>query len=185
MSEFKSLCRLHQIPFIRLKLLKYCLNLIFLFVFEVSEAVTQFMLCAIVIGTLLLILIGYLFIRQMPFIIRHTPKPYRGRTLTLCGIYTIVGAAALTSLIAYRAYVFCDSVCHFAFLMCAYQYFTLIIDYADGESNFIKNTNGSMVFNMRTPPLCCCLPFLKPTVITKYVICVMLQLIISCHISIP
>lgn len=127
------------------------------------------MLCAIVVGALLLLVIGYLFIRQMPFILRHTPAKYLGRTLMLCGVYPIIGSAALVSLIALRASVFCDSVCHFAFLLCAYQYFTLLIDYVDGEGNFIKNTSGSMVFNIQTPPFCCCLRFLQPTAITKYV----------------
>lgn len=127
------------------------------------------MLCAIVIGTLLWLVIGYLFIRQIPNFFRHTPTQYLARTLTLCGVYIIIGSAALVSLIAYRAFVFCDSVCHFAFLLCAYQYFTLLIDYVDGEANFIKKSSGLMVFNIQTPPLCCCLRFLQPTVITKYV----------------
>lgn len=135
-----------------------------------SNVVTQMMACAIVVGSLLFILIACIFIRQIPAIIRYTPTKYLGRTLLLCSVYTIVGSAALVSLIVYRAYVFCDSVCHFAFLLCAYQYFTLLIDYVDGESNFIKNTTGIMVFNMRTPPLCCCLRFLLPTAITKFVV---------------
>lgn len=87
----------------------------------------------------------------------------------LCGIYTIVGSAALVSLIAYPAFVFCDSVCHFAFLLCAYQYFALVIEYAGGESNFIKIIRGTPCFNMQTPPLCCCLRFLQPSTVTKLV----------------
>lgn len=147
--------------------------LIFIFVLisiQVSDVVTQTMIGAIIIGVLLLLIIQFLFIHQMPYIFRHTPSKYLARTLMLCGIYTIIGSAAFVALIAYRAYVFCDSVCHFAFLLCAYQYFTLLIDYVDGESNFIKNSSGVMVFNIQTPPLCCCLRFLQPTEITKYVI---------------
>lgn len=145
---------------------------IFIFSFvshKVSDAVTQTMLCAIAVGSLLLILIWYLFIRQIPFILRHTPTKYLARTLMLCGIYTIVGSAAMVSLIAYRAFVFCDSVCHFTFLLCAYQYFSLVIEYAGGETNFIKNTRSTLCFNIRTPPLCCCLRFLLPSPVTKFV----------------
>lgn len=148
---------------------------------QVSDAVTQTMLCAIVVGSLLLIVIWYLFIRQIPYILRHTPTKYLARTLILCGIYTIVGSAAFVSLIAYRAYVFCDSVCHFAFLLCAYQYLALVIEYAGGESNFIKNS-GTESFNMRTPPLCCCLGFLSPSPVTKFVFCLFIYF---CVINTP
>lgn len=128
------------------------------------------MIGAIVLGLMLFLVIACLFIRQIPFILRHTPTNYKARTLLLCGVYTIVAFAALVSLIVYRAAVFCDSVCHYTFVLCAYQFFTLILDYAGGESNFIKNSRDSLVFNIRTPPLCCCLRFVTPTVITKCVI---------------
>lgn len=141
----------------------FCLPLI------VSDAVTQMMISAIVVGSILLIVIGYLFIRRIPYIIRHTPSNYLARTLMLCGVYTITASAAFVSLIVYRASVFCDSVCHFAFLLCAYQYFTLAVSYVGGESNFIKTSEGMTVFNIRTPPFCCCLRFLLPTAMTKYV----------------
>lgn len=139
--------------------------------YTVSDVRTQTMVGAILIAMLLIFAIGYQFIRQMPYIIGNTPTKYRTRTLLLCAVYIIVGAAAFISLLAYEAFVFCDSVCHFTFLLCAYQYFVLIIDYADGESNFIKETNELKVFDMRTPPLCCFLHcVLQPTTITKYAI---------------
>lgn len=125
------------------------------------------MIFAIIAGLLLFIAIAYLFIRRISYIFRNTPSNYLTRTLILCGVYTIVGGAALISLIVYRANVFCDSVCHFAFVLCAYQYFTLCIDYVGGETTFIKRANDQMVFNLRTPPLCCCLRFLTPTPISK------------------
>lgn len=136
-----------------------------------SSAITQLMIGAIIIGLLLLITIGVQFIRQIVYCLRSTPSRYLARTLMLCGVYTIVGAAALLSLIAYRAMIFCDSLCHFAFLLCAYQYFNLCLDYADGETAFIKRASGQAVFNVRTPPLCCCLGCLSPTPITKCVKC--------------
>lgn len=128
------------------------------------------MIVAITIGVVCLCAIGYQFIRQLPFILRYTPAEYRARTLILCSVYVIIGLATFVSLVAYQAFVFCDSVCHFTFVLCAYQYFALIIDYVDGESNFIIKTQGQLVFDMQTPPLCCCLRFLKPQVMTKYVI---------------
>lgn len=127
------------------------------------------MFCAIAVGSLLLIMIWYLFIRKVPQILRNTPTIHLARTLMLCGIYTIVGSAALVSLIVYRAAVFCDSVCHFTFVICAYQYFVLVIEYAGGETNFIKTTRSTFAFNMQTPPLCCCFRFLAPSAITKFV----------------
>lgn len=127
------------------------------------------MIVAISIGVVCLCAIGYQFIRQLPFILRYTPAEYRARTLILCSVYSIIGLATFVSLVAYQAFVFCDSVCHFTFLLCAYQYFALIIDYVDGESNFIIKTQGQLVFDIQTPPVCCCLRFLKPQVMTKYV----------------
>lgn len=138
-----------------------------LFARKVSDPITQIMVGAIVMGMVCLCAIGYQVIRQMPFILRHTPSEYRARTLLLCSVYMIVGLAAFISLIVYQAFVFCDSVCHFTFLLCAYQYFVLIIDYVDGESNFIIQTRGLMVFDVRTPPMCCCMQCLQPSAITK------------------
>lgn len=127
------------------------------------------MISLISIGFVLLLVIGYLFIRQISQIIQNTPSKLMSRTMMLCGIYSITGSAAFVSLVAYRAAVFCDSVSHFAFLLCAYQYFTLIIDYYGGESEFIKHTNGLRVFNIQTPPCCCCLQCILPSELTKYV----------------
>lgn len=137
---------------------------------QVSDGITQIMVVVITLGVVCVCAIGYQFVRQLPFILRYTPAEYRARTLLLCSIYVIIGLATFVSLVAYQAFVFCDSVCHFTFVLCAYQYFALIIDYVDGESNFIIQTHGQMVFDMQTPPLCCCLHFLKPQAITKYVI---------------
>lgn len=141
----------------------------FCFTCSVSDGITQVMIIAITMGVVCLCAIGYQFIRQLPFILKHTPAEYRARTLILSSVYVIIGLATFVSLIAYQAFVFCDSVCHFTFVVCAYQYFALIIDYVDGESNFIIKTHGQMIFDMQTPPICCCLRFLKPLGITKQV----------------
>lgn len=145
---------------------------LFIFVFSsgftVSDLNTQMMIALISTGAMLLSIIGYLFVRQIPSILQNTPSKYQSRTIILCGIYSVTASAALVSLIVYRAAVLCDSIAHFAFVMGAYQYFTLVIDYYGGESEFIKHTNGLKVFNIQTPPCCCCLHFLLPSELTKY-----------------
>lgn len=135
-----------------------------------SSGVTQMMIAAITVGSLLFIAIALQFVRQIGYCLRNTPPRYLARTLVLCGVYTIVGGAALLSLIAYRSMIFCESLCHFAFVLCAYQFFALCVDYAGGETAFIKHVNGQAAFNARTPPICCCLGFLVPTPITKFVL---------------
>lgn len=145
---------------------------LFLFVFfgnTVSDLTTQMMITLISTGAMLWFIVGYLFVRQIPSILQNTPSKYQSRTIILCGIYSVTGSAALVSLIVYRSAVLCDSISHFAFVMGAYQYFTLVIDYYGGESEFIKHTNGLKVFNIQTPPCCCCLQFLLPSEITKYI----------------
>lgn len=135
---------------------------------KVSDLNTQIMITLISTGAMLLFIIKYFFIRQISSILLNTPSKYQSRTIILCGIYSVTGSAALVSLIVYRSAVLCDSISHFAFVMGAYQYFTLVIDYNGGESDFIKNTNGLKVFNIQTPPCCCCLQFLLPSELTKY-----------------
>lgn len=125
------------------------------------------LLSAMVSGSVLFAIIVVLYIRQIRLILQSTPPKHLARTLTLCGVYTIVGAASLTSLIVYPANVLCDAICHFTFLVGAYQFYCLCIDYTGGESNFIKRTGGLLSFNLQTPPLCCCLTFLQPAAMTK------------------
>lgn len=125
------------------------------------------LLSAMVSGCIMFAVIVALYIRQIRLILQSTPPKHLARTLTLCGVYTIVGAASLTSLIVYRANVLCDAICHFTFVIGAYQFFCLCIDYTGGESNFIKRTGGLLSFNLQTPPLCCCLTFLQPAAMTK------------------
>lgn len=143
----------------------------FWFRHAVSDANVQWFLSAMVIGSILFVIIATLYIRQFRLVLQSTPPQHLARTLTLCGVYTIVGAASLTSLCVFRANVLCDAICHFTFVMGAYQFFCLCIDYAGGESNFIKRTGGLLSFNLQTPPLCCCLTFLQPAAMTKYVVC--------------
>lgn len=48
-----------------------------------------------------------------------------------------------------------------------YQFFSIVIDYAGGEANLLKITAGVRAVNLQTPPLCCCLKFLKSLPLTK------------------
>lgn len=133
----------------------------------VSDPYAQMVLSAMVSGCILFAIIVALYIRQIRQILQSTPLKHLARTLTLCGVYTIVGAASLTSLFVYQASVLCDAICHFTFVIGAYQFFCLCIDYTGGETNFIKRTGGLMSFNLQTPPLCCCMSFLQPAAMTK------------------
>lgn len=45
--------------------------------------------------------------------------------------------------------------------------YSLCIDYAEGESNFIKRVAGAQAFNPQTPPICCCMKFLPVSPINK------------------
>lgn len=120
-------------------------------------------------GCILFAIIVTIYIRQIRLILQSTPPKHLARTITLCGVYTVVGGASLISLTVPQASVFCDAICHFTFVVGAYQFFCLCIDYTGGESNFIKHTGGLLSFNMQTPPLCCCLTFLQPAAMTKWV----------------
>lgn len=131
------------------------------------EVNPQVMLGAIITGSVLATVVVSLFLRQIPTILRITPGKYVGRTMALCGVYCIIAAAALTSLIVSQAVVFCDSICHFAFTVCAYQFYSLCVEYIGGETAFIKRCGGIASFNLQTPPCCCCLKCLEPAPMNK------------------
>lgn len=133
----------------------------------VADPYAQILLSAMVSGCILFAIIVTIYIRQIRLILQSTPPKHLARTITLCGVYTVVGGASLISLTVPQASVFCDAICHFTFVVGAYQFFCLCIDYTGGESNFIKHTGGLLSFNMQTPPLCCCLTFLQPAAMTK------------------
>lgn len=114
--------------------------------------------------TSIYICLGYY--RNLAEMIRRTPKQFLSRTLILCGVYQIVAASSLVSMLVPRAVLICDTVSHFAFIFCAYQITCLFIDYVGGESNFIKQADDQG-FHLRTPPCCCCCFCCVPSPITK------------------
>uniref|UniRef100_A0A1B0CWW3 Putative organic solute transporter alpha-like protein n=1 Tax=Lutzomyia longipalpis TaxID=7200 RepID=A0A1B0CWW3_LUTLO len=86
--------------------------------------------CLAIAGCVLLTTVT-IFWTQVRYLLENTPKPYKSRTITLCAIYQIV------------------SVVYFIAMIIP----SLIIDYAGGETNFIK-TAGDNALNMRVPPFC-------------------------------
>lgn len=81
------------------------------------------MIIVIVVAFVLFSIILGMFLRQVPMIIRNTPTNFLARTMTLVGIYPVVGMAALTSVLVPKAIIFCDTICHISFTICAYQFF--------------------------------------------------------------
>ncbi|KAG4070700.1 hypothetical protein HA402_013620 [Bradysia odoriphaga] len=134
---------------------------------ELFQDLNTFLLVSYIVGLILFLVTTIKFVIVIPKILQNTPKPFVSRTLLLCGIYTIVAASSFTSLLVPRALLFCESISVVTFTLCSYQFFCLCVDYAGGESNFIRIADDVKVFNMRTPPCCCCLCFISPMHITK------------------
>ncbi|XP_037032997.1 organic solute transporter alpha-like protein isoform X2 [Bradysia coprophila] len=134
---------------------------------ELFADLNTFLLVSYIVGLILFLVTTIKFVLFIPKILQNTPKPFVSRTLILCGIYTIVAASSFTSLLVPRALLFCESISVVTFALCSYQYFCLCVDYAGGESNFIRIADDVKVFNMRAPPCCCCLCFISPMHITK------------------
>lgn len=104
-----------------------CMKLIFSIKFSIvilfiSEINLQ-MIIVIIIATILFLTIVTLFLRYVPELIRNTPTHLLARTMTLCAIYPVVATAALTSVLVPRAIIFCDTICHMGFTICAYQFY--------------------------------------------------------------
>ncbi|XP_055544539.1 organic solute transporter alpha-like protein [Wyeomyia smithii] len=99
-------------------------------------------------------------------VLRQSPKRFKTKTIIVLLIYPVVAALAIISILIPKAYFICDTVSHIYFMICAYVFYSLLIDYVGGEDSFIKSTD-SETFNTKTPPCCCCLFFLKRTAVTK------------------
>ncbi|KAJ6636092.1 Organic solute transporter alpha-like protein [Pseudolycoriella hygida] len=134
---------------------------------EIFRDLSTFLLVSYIVGLILFLITLIKFILFIPNILRNTPARYVSRTFLLCGMYTIVAASSLTSILVPRALIFCESVSIVTFGLCSYQFFCLCVDYAGGECNFIQIADDVKVLNMRTPPCCCCLCFMHPMHINK------------------
>lgn len=99
-------------------------------------------------------------------VLRYTPKRFKSKTIVVLIIYPIVTALAIVSALIPKSYFICDTASHIYFMICAYVFYSLIIEYVGGDETFIRSSD-SRTFNVRTPPCCCCLPFLHRSAVTK------------------
>lgn len=76
---------------------------------------------AIGIAAILFITILIIFLVQLPT--KLNGKQFTARTLILLAYYPVVATAALVSISIPKAIILCDTVCHLAFTVCAYQFF--------------------------------------------------------------
>ncbi|XP_055692219.1 organic solute transporter alpha-like protein [Lutzomyia longipalpis] len=129
--------------------------------YEYISGMTPFLMGLTATGGVLFLATLTIYYRNLKKLVRRTPKSFLARTLLLCGIYQIVSAAAFVSILVPRAILLCDTVAHLTFSFCTYQLICLFIDYAGGETNFIKQANTD-AFSLRTPPCCCCCCCLHP-----------------------
>ncbi|XP_058823915.1 organic solute transporter alpha-like protein [Topomyia yanbarensis] len=104
--------------------------------------------------------------RAVAQVLKQTPKRFKSKTIILLNIYPVVTALAIVSILIPKSYFICDTVSHIYFMICAYVFYSLSIDYVGGDDSFIKSSD-SETFNTRTPPCCCCLLFLKRSPVTK------------------
>ncbi|XP_055603154.1 organic solute transporter alpha-like protein [Uranotaenia lowii] len=105
-------------------------------------------------------------IRNVRLVLGHTPKRYKTKSILVLVIYPIVTMLAIVSILIPKSYFVCDTVSHIYFMISAYVFYSLIMDYIGGEDAFIKSSDTE-TFTARTPPCCCCLPFLKRSTVTK------------------
>lgn len=99
-------------------------------------------------------------------VLRHTPKRFKSKTVMVLILYPIVTALAIVSTLIPKSYFICDTASHIYFMISAYVFYSLIVDYIGGEEAFIRSSDTE-TFNARTPPCCCCLPFLQRSSVTK------------------
>ncbi|XP_065084663.1 organic solute transporter alpha-like protein [Ochlerotatus camptorhynchus] len=99
-------------------------------------------------------------------VLQYTPKRFKSKTIVVLIIYPIVTALAIVSTLIPKSYFICDTASHIYFMICAYVFYSLIVEYVDGDEAFIRSSD-SRTFNVRTPPCCCCLPFLHRCAVTK------------------
>ncbi|KAL9697373.1 hypothetical protein quinque_000814 [Culex quinquefasciatus] len=122
----------------------------------------------VIIGiTIVLSLVTFVICgKNISQVLRHTPKRFKTKTIVLLSIYPTVTALAMVSVLVPKSYFVCDTVSHIYFMICAYIFYSLVMAYVGGEDGFIKSSDTE-TFNVRTPPCCCCVPFLKRSPVTN------------------
>uniref|UniRef100_A0A182PKH2 Organic solute transporter alpha-like protein n=1 Tax=Anopheles epiroticus TaxID=199890 RepID=A0A182PKH2_9DIPT len=123
---------------------------------------------AFIIAATVLLSIGTfsIFFNNAYHILHRAPKQFKTKSILLLTIYPLVTLFGVVSISVPRAYFLCDTVMHVYFMICAYIFFSLCMQYVDGEDALIKSTD-SQTFSLRTPPLCCIMPLFKRTSVTK------------------
>ncbi|XP_053671214.1 organic solute transporter alpha-like protein [Anopheles nili] len=122
--------------------------------------------CIIVATVLLSIATFSIFFKNAYHILHRTPKQFKTKSILLLTIYPLVTLFGVVSISVPRAYFLCDTVMHVYFMICAYVFFSLCMQYVDGEDALIKSTD-SQTFSLRTPPFCCLVPLFKRQPVTK------------------
>ncbi|XP_055704584.1 organic solute transporter alpha-like protein [Phlebotomus papatasi] len=120
---------------------------------EMFSGISAPIVTCIAIGGCVFITTITIFWTQVRFLLENTPKPYKSRTVTLCAIYQIVSLVCFVSMIIPRFFLLAEMIAVLTFGFAAFQIKCLVIEYASGESNFIKIA-GDNALNMRVPPFC-------------------------------
>uniref|UniRef100_A0A182INJ6 Uncharacterized protein n=1 Tax=Anopheles atroparvus TaxID=41427 RepID=A0A182INJ6_ANOAO len=120
-----------------------------------------------IVGTVILSIITFsIFFKNAYHILHRTPKLFKTKSVLLLTIYPLITLFSVVSATVPRAFFLCDTVMHVYFMISAYVFFSLCMQYVNGEDALIKSTD-SQTFSLRTPPLCCCLPLFKRASVTK------------------
>ncbi|XP_058129157.1 organic solute transporter alpha-like protein [Anopheles ziemanni] len=121
----------------------------------------------IIVGTVVLSIATIsIFFKNAYHILHRTPKQFKTKSVLLLSIYPLITLFSVVSIAVPRAFFLCDTVMHVYFMVCAYVFFGLCMQYVNGEDALIKSTD-SQTFSLRTPPLCCCVPLFKRASVTK------------------
>lgn len=127
-----------------------------------DTAVTVIIAITIVLSFATFVICG----KNIRQVLRYTPKRFKSKTIVVLIIYPVVTTLAIISALVPKSYFICDTASHIYFMISAYVFYSLIVDYIGGEEAFIRSSD-TQTFNARTPPCCCCLPFLQRSAVTK------------------
>ncbi|GAB0090707.1 Organic solute transporter alpha-like protein [Sergentomyia squamirostris] len=121
---------------------------------EMFGAISAPIVTCLAIGGCVLVTTVVIFWTQVRFLLENTPKAFKSRTVFLCAVYQVVSLVCFITMIIPRFFLMAEMFAVVTFGCAAYQVTCLFIDYAGGETNFIKIA-GDSAFNMRVPPFCC------------------------------
>lgn len=126
--------------------------------FEFFQEISGLKIGIIIFPISITLVVYWMYSRNLKYLMENADKSIRTNQISLVSIYPIVSSCSVIAICVPRAYFFMDSIGHIAFMIICYQLLRLLLQYIGGESNFISL--GRETFTLRTPPLCCCFPFL-------------------------